>query len=154
MTVVRLWPVDLGDLPNWIAAIPFADWPQQRPLGDGQLRPAMVTDEGWFGFGRKTDGLVAAIILHIPNCRAVQRMLSVVMPGHEIEHHQDLQPPYWLCRVHVPILTNGKARFITDDGDTNMKVGQAYRVDTTKPHAVRNDGATPRVHFMVDVWQS
>ncbi len=33
----------------------------------------------------------------------------------------------------------------------HLDAGRAYAIDVRAPHAVRNDGATPRLHFMFDV---
>lgn len=87
-------------------------------------------------------------------------MLSVVMPGHSIDPHADQQAPGWVTRVHIPLLTNPSATFIFPHDDSrlltagrswNMQVGEAYLVDVSRVHEVRNEGSTPRVHFMFDV---
>lgn len=143
--------VDAAELVAWVQAIDFAAWPQQRRLDDGQIRPSMVTDMAWHGFGDRAEAVVAALMAYFPGCSAYQRMLSVVMPGHSIEPHVDSQAPYWLCRVHVPITTNGLSRFIVAGRHYAMAVGMAYRVNTEVEHSVANAGTTPRIHFMFDV---
>lgn len=132
----------------WIAAIPLEAWPQQSLR---ELKPAMVTDRAWFGFGSKAAPIVADLIRHFPGCRHDQWMLSAVLPGEFIEPHVDHQGPNWLCRVHVPLMTNAQSRFIVAGKAHHMEVGQAYRVNTEAVHAVENDGESPRVHFMFDV---
>ena len=144
--------VDVADLTAWIGSIDWTDWPQQNKPGQ-ELKPAMVTDPGWHGFGEHTEAIVAELMACFPACEDHQRMLSVVMPGHSIEPHRDEQAPAWKTRVHVPLLTNSRALFITDDHADVMRVGLAYRVDTRRTHAVHNGGMTPRVHFMFDVRQ-
>lgn len=146
-----LGKVDVTDLVAWIGGIDLAEWPQQSPLGDGQLRPAMVTDLGWNGFGEKTDPVVADLMAGFPGCSADQRMLSVVMPGHAIEPHRDMQAPNWHCRVHVPLLTNEFSAFLVHGKPHFLEAGTAYTVDTQQEHAVTNDGPTPRIHLMFDV---
>lgn len=158
--------VNVSELVAWIKDIGFETWPQQRPLDDGQLRPAMVSDREWFGFGAMAEPIVqvcvnrllglsetdAGFILNADlDNHSYQWMLSVVMPGHEIEPHVDGQAPYWKARVHVPLTTNAKAVTIMDDGEHHMKVGKAYLVNTMATHAVANRGKTPRIHFMFDV---
>ena len=132
---------DVSALTAWITAIPFEEWPQQSLLEDGRIRPAMVTDLSWHGFGKMTSEFASAS----------NRMLSVVMPGHSIPPHQDQQDLRWITRVHVPLTTNDKAVFIADGETFHMKVGKAYRVNTLAEHEVRNDGLTPRIHFIFDV---
>lgn len=142
--------LDVADLVKWICGIPFSEWHQQRPV-DHQLRPAMMTDLSWHGLKAITDPAVALLTGHFPGCSEDTRMVSVVMPGHSIEPHCDWQSPHWICRVHVPLTTNDKSRFIVGGIDHHMEVGKAYRVNTEIEHAVTNDGATPRIHLMFDV---
>jgi hypothetical protein len=151
--------VDVADLAAWIASIDFALWPQQHRV-DERLRPAMVKDLGWQGFGERTDALVRHLghaVLHLYKCQggdADNRMLSVVMPGHSIPPHVDEQQPNWLTRVHVPLQTNPKAVMVLAGEEQHLEVGAAYLIDTRVEHAIRNDGPTPRIHFMFDVRRS
>lgn len=140
--------VEVGGIANWVKAIPLSTWPQQCT---SEIKPSMVTDPNWHGFGDKVHYLVTTLMNYFPECSPFQRMLSVVMPGHSIEPHKDMQAPYWICRVHVPLLTNDKSFTTMDDGDHHLDVGTAYKVNTMDTHAVRNDGKTPRIHFMFDV---
>lgn len=147
-TVEEIGTIDVRKAGGWIKAIPFEDWPQQRPIDD-QVRPSMVSNADWHGFGKVAASLIKA--LGFDESSAYQPMLSVVMPGHSIEPHQDAQPDYWKFRVHVPLLTNAKAVTEMDDGEHHMEVGKAYKVNTAAKHAIFNKGKTPRVHFMFDV---
>lgn len=149
-TCEALCSVQIEEMAAWIAAIPFSDWHQQRPVDD-QLRPAMMTDLSWHGFGETAGPVVTSVMEHFPSCRAYQLMLSVVMPGHSIEPHKDWQGPSWVCRVHVPLTTNEKSRFVVGGVDHNLQLGLAYQINTESEHSVTNDGPTPRVHFMFDV---
>jgi hypothetical protein len=138
-------PAEIAELVAWITAIDFAAWPQQHRLEDGLIRPAMVTDLAWHGFGKMTDALVAS--LTPSGFTARQRMLSVVMPGHSIPRHADEQPDSFRCRVHVPLTTNDRATF----NGGHMALGFAHEIDTRVPHEVVNAGATPRIHLMFDI---
>jgi hypothetical protein len=158
--------VDVASMVEWISAIPFEEWPQQTPLEDGDLRPAMVNSTLWpfqpghrwsLGFAMAkpvadihandsfwTDGPVAF----------ENHMLSVVMPRASIPPHADHQQPGWITRVHVPLLTNPWAFFDVLEPERSryqMEVGQAYLVDITRRHEVHNNGPSPRLHFMFDV---
>lgn len=146
--------VDVAGLVAWITAIDFAEWPQQHRLADGLIRPMMVTDHGWHGFGAEIEPMVQQLLGHFPGCISDQEMLSVVMPGHEIEPHTDGQPPHWLCRVHVPLVSNERSEFIVGGVAHRLVPGTAYRVNTEAVHAVTNRGDTPRIHFMFDVRKS
>lgn len=146
--------VDVADLAAWIAGIDFALWPQQHRLEDGKLRPAMVTDLAWHGFGERTDAFskeIARGYLKAAHKVVYNRMLSVVMPGHSIPPHVDAQESDWIRRIHVPLVTNEKAYMIIDGVAEHWRAGQVYFIDTRVEHAIRNDGDTPRIHFMFDV---
>lgn len=147
----KLADINVDDLTAWIAAIDFADWPQQARLADGLIRPSMVTDLDWHDFGLRTDDVVGQLMELFPGCSAYQRMLSVVMPDHSIPLHADEQRTSWLCRMHVPLISNPDALFVIDAYGHTLKVGEAYRVNTTAEHAVINTGKTPRIHLMWDV---
>ncbi len=149
--IAALDPWKVKAVVRWITAIPFEDWGQQKPHGVLPLKPAMMSNHTWHDFGETLDPLVNEILALYPGGIALQRMLSVVMPGDEIPRHVDHQCEEWVERVHVPLTTNDTAFFICDDGPHHMEVGSAYRVNTEAYHAVKNDGATPRIHFMFDV---
>ena len=147
-SVEEIGPVDVGDVVAWIVAIPFQEWHQQSRT---ELRPAMMTDLAWHGFGSMVAPVVADLMEHFPGCHEDQRMLSVVMPGHSIPPHTDSQPPHWLCRVHVPLTTNEQSRFIVGGMTHHLEPGRAYRVNTEAVHSVENAGTSPRINFMFDV---
>jgi hypothetical protein len=138
---------------QWIEAIDFESWPQQHRLADGRIRPAMVTDLAWHAFGAATDELVHDTVRRWCGepVRARNRLLSVVMPGTFIEPHTDELGANWCTRLHVPLLTNPDAMFISGDAVHRMAVGFAYEVNTRERHAVWNAGETPRVHLMFDL---
>jgi hypothetical protein len=59
-------------------------------------------------------------------------------------------------RVHLPIATNALVRFTSWDllgkpETVHMKEGEAWYVDTRKPHQVENAGNTDRLHLVMDV---
>lgn len=143
--------VDSGPLTRWITSIHFAQWPQQHPVDD-QLRPAMVSDPGWLGFGARSDDTVAGLATILGNPRISNRLISVVMPGHDITPHKDEMGEDWICRVHIPLTANNWSKFIIDGKVYHMRAGSAYRVNVTKTHSVVNNGITPRIHLMFDCY--
>lgn len=137
---------------QWIHAIPFDLWPQQHRLADGLIRPAMVTDLEWESFGAVTADLVReATPPATAHLRERNRLLSVVMPGATIVPHTDDLGDDWITRIHVPLLSNPDAMFISGDVVHRMAVGFAYEINTRERHAVWNAGAMPRVHLMFDL---
>jgi hypothetical protein len=141
-----LGTVEAAGLVEWLRAIDFVAWPRQQ-LADGRVRPAMVTDPAWHGFGAASDALVAACLAHFPGRIEQHRLLSIVLPGQVIDSHTDP----WACRVHVPLRTNPWAVLTVEGRDYHLEAGRAYVLDGTRPHGVRNLGPTSRVHFVLDV---
>ncbi len=151
-TVERLGPVDIAAPLAWITGIPLEAWPQQNRLPDQRLRPAMVSDPGWFDFAVRTHALVCHVGDYVPGCRPGLQMLSVVMPGHHIPTHVDRQAKDWVGRIHVPLTTDSESRFVVGGIPHHLEVGMAYLVNTEVEHSVTNvDGTRPRIHFMVDM---
>ena len=61
-----------------------------------------------------------------------------------------------LMRIHFPIITNDKVLFeswdLTGHKQTaNMKVNEAWLLDTRKPHRAVNEGKEDRVHLVIDI---
>jgi hypothetical protein len=148
LTVQPLSRVDVAGVVAWIKGIDLRSWPQQSHR---ELKPAMVTDPTWFGMGEQTRAMVDDLMSAFPGCSSYQHMLSAVMPGHSIEPHADQQAPYWMFRVHVPLISNPESRFVVGGIYHHLEVGTAYKVNTRAEHSVENAGATPRIHFMFDV---
>ena len=62
-----------------------------------------------------------------------------------------------IVRVHIPIRTNEDVIFTLYENakdkigkEHNLKIGHFYYTDVSKPHAVRNNSNTDRIHLVVD----
>ena len=53
-------------------------------------------------------------------------------------------------RIHIPVITNPQVEFILDDKIIEMKEGEAWYLNFNLHHSVRNNGATDRIHLVVD----
>jgi aspartyl/asparaginyl beta-hydroxylase (cupin superfamily) len=53
-------------------------------------------------------------------------------------------------RIHVPITTNSRVRFIIDGRPYQMNVGEAYEINNQKTHSVMNSGGEDRITFIFD----
>lgn len=146
--------LDTAPFRKWIEAIPFADWPQQHPSQMGQLRPAMVNDRQWHSFGDQAIEFLAHInFADLCSGQWGNPMLSVVMPGDFIGSHTDKQGPDWNYRVHFPITSNSHCAIFMDRS-YHLQVGCAYRLNTERKHAIFNHGDTPRIHLMIDIFDT
>src|SRR4029453_18434342 len=78
-------------------------------------------------------------------------MAAKLMPGGLILPHRDSHPSFAAGhRIHVPIATNPRVRFMIDGRPVSLQVGEAYEINNQKVHSVMNKGATDRIHFIFD----
>ncbi|HEX7369084.1 MAG TPA: sulfotransferase [Rhodanobacteraceae bacterium] len=77
--------------------------------------------------------------------------LMKLAPGAEVTPHVDINY-YWRehMRVHVPIQTSAKVRFLCGDAEVNMQAGECWIFDTWRRHSVINGGEHERVHLVAD----
>ena len=53
-------------------------------------------------------------------------------------------------RIHVPITTNPRVRFMIGGRPYQFKVGEAYEINNQKQHSVANKGKEDRITFIFD----
>lgn len=76
--------------------------------------------------------------------------LRWMTPQEKYRLHADTEP----CRIHIPLLTNDRVYFITEEKIFKMKYGKAYHLLPTTEHAVINYGSTPRLHLIFSTYLS
>jgi hypothetical protein len=81
----------------------------------------------------------------------IARLLAME-PGLLLKKHIDrmVTRSYQLARIHIPIVTNPKARFFVHGQWIHPRVGECWYVDAAVPHLVQNGGAERRVHLVMD----
>lgn len=138
-TIQEFASVNVDDLAALIEQIPTHQW--RRMADPTWMR---VAEHGY---------PVAKLLMkeHFPECEISGLGMFVLDPGQEHPEHRDEQPPEWITRVHVPVITNAAATATTAQGTVHMKEGTAYKFNTREPHAVCNFGTRPRVHLIFDV---
>ena len=139
--VERFVPVCPDRMIGWITSVPISAWTGVH-----------MSDLRWQDFGEWSEPCVRDLMSHFPGNREGRRMVSRLSDGHGISEHVDEQPPNWVIRIHVPLITNPEAAFIVSGVPVHMDVGWSYKVDTRVPHAV-DSGGGQRIHFMFDVYQ-
>jgi hypothetical protein len=78
-------------------------------------------------------------------------MLARMAPGGVIKPHVDANPAAkWPHKIHVPLLTNPQVRFLVGENVYHFPEGEAVEVNNLGIHAVRNDGATDRIHLIFE----
>ena len=81
----------------------------------------------------------------------IRAMAAKLLAGGKIKPHRDAHPSFhYSHRIHVPITTNPRVRFMIDGRPYRMEVGQGYEINNQKVHSVMNKGAEDRITFIFD----
>jgi hypothetical protein len=86
-----------------------------------------------------------------PGGTIIRAMAAKLMAGGRILPHRDSHASFAAGhRIHVPVSTNPRVRFMIDGKPFRLEVGQAYEVNNQKVHSVMNKGDTDRITFIFD----
>jgi len=86
-----------------------------------------------------------------PGGTIIRAMAAKLLAGGKISPHVDTHPSFHRGhRIHVPITTNPRVRFMIDGRPHQLQVGQAYEVNNQKNHSVMNKGEDDRITFIFD----
>lgn len=86
-----------------------------------------------------------------PGGTIIRAMAAKLLAGGIIRPHHDKHPSFHCGhRIHVPITTNPRVRFMIDGRPYQFKVGRAYELNNQKQHSVMNKGTEDRVTFIFD----
>ena len=81
----------------------------------------------------------------------IRAMAAKLLAGGKIKPHRDVHPSFHRGhRIHVPIQTNPRVRFMIDGRPYKLQVGEAYEINNQKMHSVMNKGTEDRVTFIFD----
>jgi hypothetical protein len=81
----------------------------------------------------------------------IRAMAAKLLVGGKIRPHRDSHPSFHHGhRIHVPITTNPRVRFIIDGRPYRFEVGQAYELNNQLTHSVANKGLEDRITFIFD----
>lgn len=86
-----------------------------------------------------------------PGGTIIRAMAAKLLAGGLITPHTDTHPSFHRGhRIHVPITTNPRVRFMIDGRPHQLQVGQAYEINNQKNHSVMNKGKEDRITFIFD----
>jgi hypothetical protein len=86
-----------------------------------------------------------------PGGTIIRAMAAKLLAGGRIIPHRDSHPSFGAGhRIHVPIVTNPRVRFMIDGRPFQFEIGQAYEINNQKVHSVMNKGAADRINFIFD----
>ena len=108
----------------------------------------------------------AAICDAVPGRKQRVRLMRLAARRGELQRHTDIGDPDSgiaddrVARVHVPLVTSSDVHFTAWElqygatVDVQMAAGEAWYLDTRKPHRATNTGDADRVHLVIDVHSS
>ena len=81
----------------------------------------------------------------------IRAMAAKLKAGSTITPHTDSHISFHHGhRIHVPITTNNKVRFMIGGRPHRLEVGKAYEINNQKRHGVINSGDEDRITFIFD----
>ena len=108
---------------------------------------------GWDALGPVAQPLIDSLIgAHYATGGVVLRAMVVRLPAAgRIAPHRDKHASFQRShRLHVPLATNGRVRFLVDGVPWRLAEGRAYELDNQRTHSVLNNGPLPRDHLIFD----
>jgi aspartyl/asparaginyl beta-hydroxylase len=121
--------------------------------GSGWPDITITREAGWDLLAEAAVPLMEHIIRHHyqPGGTIIRAMAAKLLPGEVITPHRDSHPSFHHGhRIHIPIKTNPRVRFMIDGKPYKFEVGQAYEINNQKTHSVMNKGAEERINFIFD----
>lgn len=86
-----------------------------------------------------------------PGGTVIRAMAAKLLAGQKITPHVDKHPSFhYGHRIHVPVTTNPRVRFMIDGQPYQLKVGEAYEINNQMKHSVMNKGDADRITFIFD----
>ena len=113
----------------------------------------VIKEPGWDRLATVAVPLMHDIIqrCYPPGGAIIRAMAAKLLAGGKITPHVDSHPSFHKGhRIHVPITTNPRVRFMIDGQPYQLKVGEAYEINNQKMHSVMNKGDEDRITFIFD----
>ena len=86
-----------------------------------------------------------------PGGTVIRAMAAKLLAGGIINPHTDKHPSFHVGhRIHIPITTNPRVRFMIDGRPYKFQVGEAYEINNQMNHSVMNKGTEDRITFIFD----
>lgn len=116
--------------------------PNIEPEKYTKWHPGLAIDSYVFELTKKVEDIVGLGVSKVA--------LRWMVPCERTHLHADPDP----CRIHIPLITNDKVYFITEEKMHVMQYGKAYHLLPTVEHGVINYGATPRLHLIFSTYMN
>lgn len=121
---------------------------------DGPMGNLVVSkSEGWDWLADAAVPVMHDLIgrHYTPGGTIIRAMAAKLLAGGRINPHFDSHPSFRRShRIHVPITTNNRVRFMIDGKPYRFDVGKAYEINNQLTHSVMNSGTEERITFIFD----
>lgn len=119
------------------------DWPKLE----------VSRESGWARLARQAVPLMESIIdsHYSQGGKIIRAMAAKLVAGGRINPHFDSDESFkYGHRIHVPITTNSRVRFMIDGKPFQFEIGKAYEINNRLNHSVMNQGKQDRITFIFD----
>ena len=122
---------------------------------DGSNWPDLeITKEaGWDALAHVAVPLMHQTIAdhYAPGGTIIRAMAAKLLAGSVIAPHTDRHPSFTSGpRIHIPITTNSRVRFMIYGRPYRLAGGSAYELNNQKNHSVMNKGTEDRIPFLLN----
>jgi hypothetical protein len=114
---------------------------------------AIVKEAGWERLASVAVPVMHDIIRqhYPPGGTIIRAVAAKLLAVGKITPHVDSHPSFHKGhRIHIPITTNSRVRFMIDGRPHQLQVGEAYEINNQKNHSVMNKGKEDRITFIFD----
>ncbi|WP_339670503.1 aspartyl/asparaginyl beta-hydroxylase domain-containing protein [Dasania marina] len=121
--------------------------------GKGWPNIEVSKESGWDLLADVAMPLMHRIIeeFYPPGGTIIRAMAAKLLVGGVIKPHVDAHPSFHVGhRIHIPITTNSRVRFMIDGKPNRLAVGRAYEINNQNQHSVMNKGKEDRITFIFD----
>lgn len=121
--------------------------------GEGWPNIEIVKESAWDLLADEAVPLMHSILkqFYPAGGTIVRAMAAKLLSGGIIKPHTDKHPSFHAGhRIHIPITTNSRVRFMIDGQPYQFEVGKAYELNNQKTHSVMNKGKEDRITFIFD----
>ncbi|HKL62752.1 MAG TPA: aspartyl/asparaginyl beta-hydroxylase domain-containing protein [Woeseiaceae bacterium] len=86
-----------------------------------------------------------------PGGTIIRAMAARLAAGGRIDPHRDSHASFHAShRIHIPVTTNPRVRFMIDGRPHRLEVGKVYELNNQLLHSVMNKGDEDRITFIFD----
>ena len=121
--------------------------------GHGWPNIEVSRDAGWELLAEDAVPLMHQILNdhYPPGGTIIRAMAARLEAGGITKPHHDGHPSFhYGHRIHIPIYTNPRVRFMIDGRPQRMEIGKVYEINNQKRHSVMNKGDEGRINFIFD----